>query len=287
MTTIATVKVLIFCALVGKSYLLSSVGEVTLISDMPHDESYFTQGLVSYKDKIYESSGEYGKSCINIIDPSTGTTINRMYISDEYFSEGITILNNKIYMLTWREETMLVFNTTDLQLLGRRRYIGEGWGVTHNETCLMVSDGSSLITFYELPGDLNHSHLQKIRHIRVVDPTTHREIRFINELQYVNGYIYANVWYVDVILKIDPVSGRVLRKYDCRSLYPLSQRTDQADSFNGIAFNTTDNSFLVTGKLWPRYYRVRLDDMPIITENEKNIDLSTHQTIYSSRDSSL
>eukprot|EP00607_Mallomonas_marina_P006046 CAMPEP_0182430628 /NCGR_PEP_ID=MMETSP1167-20130531/42105_1 /TAXON_ID=2988 /ORGANISM="Mallomonas Sp, Strain CCMP3275" /LENGTH=211 /DNA_ID=CAMNT_0024615947 /DNA_START=485 /DNA_END=1120 /DNA_ORIENTATION=+ len=163
-------------------------------------------------------------------------------------------------MLTWKETVLLMYNATTLEVIGRRQYPGQGWGVTHDNTSLLVSDGSHLITVYELPVLGGKGQLKQTRQISVRDASTNQLIRNLNELEYVNNHIFANVWYADVILKIDPRTGYVVRKYDCRSLYPHSRRTRRADSFNGIAYNASDDSFLVTGKLWPKYYRLRLDE---------------------------
>mmetsp|Transcript_15854 Transcript_15854/g.26502 ORF Transcript_15854/g.26502 Transcript_15854/m.26502 type:complete len:272 (+) Transcript_15854:2-817(+) len=238
----------------------------------PHDEKCFTQGLVIVGDSLYESCGLYGKSSIRKVDLNTGKVIVQRKLERRFFAEGITAYEGQIYMLTWKNRAMLIFDAKTLEFVGLKNYktfSGEGWGLTTDGKQLIASDGSDRITTFHLP-DKESTTLEKIREIVVRDPVTNRPIKMINELQYANGYIYANVWYKDFILKIDPTNGVVVEILDLKNVYPRSQRKPTADCLNGIAYNETDESFLVTGKLWPHMYLV---DMVAGSSNTRARDL--------------
>eukprot|EP00601_Ochromonadales_sp_CCMP2298_P022358 CAMPEP_0173304020 /NCGR_PEP_ID=MMETSP1143-20121109/19210_1 /TAXON_ID=483371 /ORGANISM="non described non described, Strain CCMP2298" /LENGTH=281 /DNA_ID=CAMNT_0014244789 /DNA_START=144 /DNA_END=985 /DNA_ORIENTATION=- len=229
----------------------------------PHDARCFTQGLVLTQNTLYESCGFYGKSSLRIVDLKTGSVIKETKIEAKYFAEGIAVVGGVVYMLTWKERQVLLFDAQSLKQIGSKQfesYSGQGWGLTTDGEKLIASDGSDRITFYQIPvqGD-GSSALQKIRTMTVRDPHTKKPVRYLNELEYAGGYIYANVWYKDYILKIDPETGLVLRKLDLSHLYP-HPRSRTADCLNGIAYNRTDGSFILTGKMWPSCYVVRLDD---------------------------
>eukprot|EP01041_Mallomonas_annulata_P010000 gene10000-20808_t len=257
---------------------VSSYGHFRMIHDTPHDESSYTQGLVIHQGVLYESSGLYGRSNLRIIEHTTGKVLQSKPVAKKYFAEGITIIDNVIYMLTWKERTMLLYNATNLEHIASKSYEtfnGEGWGITDDGTCLIVSDGSDIITFFEIPKIKDKGPLKKIKQIQVRDSSSGQYMRLLNELEYVNGYIFANLWYKDIILKIDPKTGQVVKKYDFKDLYPTRTRSADSDSFNGIAFNTTDNSFILTGKQWPKYYVVKLDDeIGDIDEVDVEVDIA-------------
>ena len=245
--------------------LSTSAEDYTLLRQVKHDRSLFTQGLIHYNGFIYESAGLYGRSSLRIIDPSTWTVIKKVRLASRYFAEGITIANDRIYMLTYHEKTMLVFSTDTLQLVQQFHFdtfTGEGWGLTTDGDVLIASDGSQMLSIFSMPSLSmgTNDQLKKVREIRVREPTHGRDLININELQYVDGYIYANIWFQDYIVKINFATGFVEEKYDMSSLYPRHLRSPNVDCFNGIAYNSSDGTFLVTGKLWPLYYHVKLKD---------------------------
>jgi glutamine cyclotransferase len=230
--------------------------DFTLIRHLPHDRSSFTQGLVNYNGMLYESAGLYGRSSLRIINPDSWQVHKQVKVDPQYFAEGISIINDRVHMLTYHEKTMLVFDVMTLELLHKVKYetvTGEGWGLTNDGKYLIASDGSHILTVFEVPKE-NSKELVAIRYIQIRDSKTGKTVNNINELEYVDGYIYANVWFQDYIIKINYTSGMVEDQYDLKSLYPPHKRAPRVDCFNGIAFNHTDGSFLVTGKLWPRYY---------------------------------
>ena len=228
------------------------------IATYKHDSMCFTQGLILQDNVLYESCGLTGKSSLRIVDYQTGQVLKRQRLEAKYFAEGIALLNDRIYMLTWKNKQMLVFDAKTLTPLGDLAYethTGEGWGLTYDGHHFITSDGSNRLTFFQ-PPSLDAKQLVKVKHIEVMHPTTNKPITHINELQYVNGFIYANIWYKDVIIKIDINSGAVVETYDLSALYPHKIRSPHADCLNGIAYNAVDGTFLLTGKKWPKYYSV-------------------------------
>lgn len=238
----------------------AETSKVLAISSHPHDETCFTQGLLIEGNTLYESCGRYGKSSLRTVDLTTGTVIKQTRVTNKYFAEGIVMHENRVYMLTWKNKVMLIFDASSLSLIGNITYAthnGEGWGLTTDGTHMIASDGSNRITYFAFP-TLLQKELTKVRHIDIKDPITAKPIFQINELEYVNGFIYANLWYKDVILQIDSTTGAVVHTFDLSALYPHSSRKPSSDCLNGIAYNKADNAFLVTGKLWPKYYHVNL-----------------------------
>ena len=237
------------------------VRPVGLIS---HDETCFTEGLVFDDNKLYESCGLYGNSSIRVVD-SFGNIVLKRDIADEFFVEGITIHNRRLFVSTWENKTMLIFDVDGLHLLGSRLFessTGFGWGLTNDGFSLILSDGSNVLSYFDFPDDssLEGGHLFRKKQLSVVDGG--KPLRAINELEFVDGYIYANVWMQDFIVQIDSM-GRVISKFDFGPFAPPLQGSAHSLAreacLNGVAFNTsTGDRFIVTGKLWPQYYTVQL-----------------------------
>lgn len=246
---------------------LSSGTETTgiaILRTIHHDEGCFTQGLTYAVGTLYESCGLYGKSVIRIVDPNTGQVIVSKKVGKKYFAEGIVVQGNRVYMLTWKRKTMFVYDATSLDSIGNMTFQtsnGQGWGITSDGSHFIASDGSSVLTYFAIPKDSDKA-LAVAKHLTVLDGVTEQPVVQINELEYVDGFIYANLWYQDTIVKIDPATGRVVHRFDLSGLYPRGQRTRTADCLNGIAFDARDGSFLLTGKLWPHYYKVDLLGAP-------------------------
>lgn len=251
----------------------------TVIKDIlktsKHDENCFTQGLVidETKNIVYESCGLYGKSSIRKLDLTTFQIIKNKNIPSSIFAEGITLINNYIYMLTWKNKIVYIYDADSLKLVGKRGIMtknGEGWGITTDGKQLIVSDGTDYLSFYEIPtitptsGHIKHEpinpseeeQLVKVKELRIYDPINTRSISHINELEYVNGYVFANIWYQDIIIQINPENGHIVERYDLSKIFPREKRNAHADCLNGIAFNNKDKSFLVTGKLWSKYFHI-------------------------------
>jgi len=236
-------------------------------SHAKQDDSCFTQGLEIHDGFIFESCGQYGQSLLRKVRQEDGKVMASTSIARNLFAEGLTIVGSRVFLLTWQEKQLLVFDTNSLALLvttSFTTYSGEGWGLAFDGKLLIASDGSDRLTFLSVPppGSTSTSPPQKQRELIVKDKLTGNLIKHINELEYVEGYIYANIWYRDHIIKIDPVTGYVLERIDLRSLYPKNVRTSRADCLNGIAYNASSKSFLLTGKLWPSYFSVTFEPPP-------------------------
>lgn len=216
----------------------------------PHHEAAFTQGLVIHKGVLYEGTGGKG-SWIGVIDVKTGEPDKKVILDDKYFGEGITILNNKLYQLTWKSNIGFVYKLDTFEKIHEFPYEGEGWGLTHNGTHLIMSNGTDKLTF------LDTATLKPVRVLRVVDEKG--PVNLLNELEYAEGYIYANVWMTNRIVKIDPQTGKVAGRLDLSALERNAKlRNPNADVLNGIAYHASTGLFVITGKNWPSYYILRL-----------------------------
>jgi len=220
-----------------------------VIEAYPHDRRAFTQGLAFHKGVLYEGTGLHGHSSLRKVALETGQVIQIHRLSRQFFGEGITLRENKIIQLTWRSRTGFVYDKNNFQLLRTFRYSTEGWGITHNDRYLIMSNGTATLYF------LHPDTFEVMNQITVQDnqgPVTH-----LNELEYVQGEIYANVWKTNRIARIDPATGRVVGWIDLTGLLnPLF--ATYADVLNGIAFDADNQRLFVTGKHWPRLYEIEL-----------------------------
>jgi glutamine cyclotransferase len=217
----------------------------TIIGQYPHLKTSFTEGLEFYKGELYESTGENGKSLLIKTDLKTGAAIKSVALEEQYFGEGITIVNDHIHQLTWKSGTCFMYNM-DFKLEKTFTYYFQGWGLTHKDSTLMMSDGSNKIHFY-------NTEFEKTGEIQVYDNTG--LVRNLNELEYVDGFIYANIFETTKIVKIDPATGKVVGFLNMSGIVPAE--TDvRKDVLNGIAYH--DGAFYVTGKNWPLLFKIRL-----------------------------
>ena len=215
-----------------------------------HDAAAFTEGLVYTGSALYESTGLYGASTLRQVDLRTGSVLRAVNVGSQYFGEGATIFQGKIFQLTWQSQTAFVYDATTFALLGQFFYSGEGWGLTHDDHYLIMSDGTSQIRFVD-PATF---HTMKTISVHDQQGTP---LMNINELEYINGEIYANVWLTDSVARIDPVSGQIVGWVDFTGLLPAGTN---ADVLNGIAYDEANGHLLVTGKFWPYLFEVRLID---------------------------
>lgn len=218
-----------------------------IVGMVQHDTSSFTEGLQLYNNELYESTGNYGKSKLLKIDPGTGKTIKEIGLDEKYFGEGITVLRDTVYQMTWQEKTGFKYDAKTFKQIGTFSYENEGWGMTTDGTNLIMSDGSSNL-YYREPSTF--------RTLKVVGVTDNNgPVAYINELEFVDGYIYANIWNTNYIIKIDPSNGRVVSRADLSGI--LEKAVNEAPDpnrgnvLNGIAYNEEKKSFYVTGKNWP------------------------------------
>ena len=225
----------------------------TILAQHPHDTSAYTQGLQVYNGKLYEGTGDYETSSLRITDWKTGTVEKKHIIgTDKIFGEGINIFKNKIYQLTWKSNVVYVYDVTNIDKpIKTFNWPYEGWGMTNNGSDLIISDGSANLYFVN-PDDFKVKNT-----ITVVDNNGH--IEDINELEFINGFIYANIYQTDDIIKIDPESGHVVGKMNFANLLSASDRVPRTDVLNGIAYDSTTNTLLITGKRWPKLFDVKMN----------------------------
>jgi glutamine cyclotransferase len=216
---------------------------------LPHDTSFFTEGIEFYDSTILESTGNYGKSRLVQYDPKTGRVIKNLKLEDKYFGEGITVLHDTLYQLTYQEGVVFLYNVKDFKKIGERPFKGEGWGLTNDGKNLIASNGTSSLYYYE-PGTF--------KLLKVVNVTENgANVANINELEYVDGFVYANQWQLNYIVKIDPSSGNVVSKLNFTDLIDSVRRDGHSEYFNGIAYNPKTKKFFVTGKLWAKTYEIQ------------------------------
>jgi len=216
-----------------------------------HDTSSFTQGLTVYNGKLYEGTGEYGHSGLLQVDLTSGKIQKKIPLDEKYFGEGITILRDTIFQLTWKENVVFVYTIKDFKKVREFKFNTEGWGITTNGEELIVSDGTSNLYYY------NPSTFQLLRTQSITEGGS---LSYnLNELEYIDGYIYANQWQAPYILKIDPGSGTIVGKIDVTNIWGRVKAKDAAaDVPNGIAYDTATRKIFITGKKWPELYEIEL-----------------------------
>lgn len=222
---------------------------VEILEKHPHDPDAFTQGLVYHEGYLIEGTGLYGKSSLRQVNIETGEVHQELVLDEQFFGEGVTILGDRIYQLTWKEEMGFILSTNYL-LEETFTYDGEGWGLTHDGGRLIMSNGSSTISFH----DPETYQITKTIDVLFDDSP----VLNLNELEYIDGVIYANVWQTDQIVMVDPSDGSVLGWIDLASLRDQLDPAEKIDVLNGIAYNSENGSIYVTGKWWPNLFEVKL-----------------------------
>jgi len=226
------------------------VSGYTITRVYPHDTRAFTQGI-EYRDGVlFEGTGRNGQSTLRKVELATGKVLQQVALTSEHFGEGITAWDQTIVQLTWQSGLGFVYDRSTFRQLSTFKYSGEGWGLTHNTTQLIMSDGSASLRFLD-PKTLMETRRQLVTDAGIV-------IRDLNELEWVNGEIYANVWQTDFVARISPVSGRVLGWIDLSGLLSPEERRGGADVLNGIAYDPAGRRLFVTGKLWPKLFEIAL-----------------------------
>ncbi len=226
------------------------IASVNVINSYPHNPRAFTQGLVFHQGYFYESTGLNGESTLARKEVTTGKSLQEVKISREYFGEGIVLLNNKIYQLTWKNETVLIYDARSFREVRKIKYRGEGWGLTSDGKYLLMSNGSSAITFHD------PESFKVIRKIHVQDGNT--PVGQLNELEFVKGEIWANIFTEDLIVRISPQTGKVTGWINLSALRSYLPRNAQVDVINGIAYDAKEDRIFVTGKYWPKVFEIRL-----------------------------
>ncbi|MBU3146192.1 glutaminyl-peptide cyclotransferase [Clostridium sp. CF012] len=220
-----------------------------IINTYPHDVSAFTEGLVYESDCLYESTGKYNESTLRKVNLQTGEILKIHKLGENYFGEGITLYHNKIFQLTWKSKVGFIYDKDSFALINKFYYNTEGWGITHNDEHLIMSDGTDEIFF------LNPQSFKKVYSIRVHDEF--RPITKLNELEFIKGEIYANVWKSNKIARICPHSGKITGWIELKGLLTPKEYKN-AGTLNGITYDSENNRFFVTGKMWPKVFEIKL-----------------------------
>lgn len=232
-----------------------------IVNQFKHDSNAFTQGLVVHNGFFYESTGEYGDSTLRKVEIESGKVLQKKDLSEDYFAEGMTILNGKIYQVTWKEKTGFVYDLNDFKLLKEFPYQGEGWGLTNDGKNLILSDGTHVIRF------LDPETFQTVRTITVLREGGKPQLD-LNELEYVKGEIWANIWRAEDpqilgkpnhIARIDPNSGKILGWIDLGNISPEDVKRDPSSNvLNGIAYDEAADRIFVTGKNWKKLFEIKI-----------------------------
>jgi glutaminyl-peptide cyclotransferase len=226
----------------------------TIVHSYPHDRDAFTQGLEYVDGVLYEGTGLKGRSSIRRVKLETGEVLQSRPLDATHFGEGVTIFGTQLFQLTWQSEQAFVYDRATFAPRTSYRYRGEGWGLTHDRTSLIMSDGTEYLRFLD---PATFTEQRRVRVLGVGQP-----VKNLNELEYVKGEVFANVWLTDFIVRIDPQTGRVIGYVDLEGLLPLAQRGQDA-VLNGIAYDAANDRLFVTGKLWPRLFEIKVSASPV------------------------
>ena len=224
---------------------------VRVVGEYPHDVTSYTQGLFFNGGQLYESTGQYGSSTFRKVDLATGEALRKLSFDSRYFVEGSAVLGDNLYILTWTGNVAFIYDFKTLSYKSTVSYPRQGWGLTTDGKSLIASDGSSKLYFmtpeFKVTGTVN---------VRLHG----KPLRYLNELEYIDGKIWANVYTTNMIVIIDPETGEAGAVIDCTGLLPDSLRTAETDVLNGIAYDGTTGKIYLTGKNWPRLYEVVLEE---------------------------
>lgn len=221
-----------------------------VVRQLPHDTTAFTQGFTYYNGFFYEGTGREGRSSLRQVDPETGRLLRKTDLAPDLFGEGVTVLGNKVIQLTWLSHVGFVYDLVDFRLVRTFKYSGEGWGLTTDGRELFMSDGSAEIRV------LDASTFAEKRRINVSDGG--KPLDQLNELEFVEGEIYANLWHSDRIARISPQTGRVVGWIDLTGLLGPFYKREAEAVLNGIAYDSKGKRLFVTGKLWPKVFEIRV-----------------------------
>jgi glutamine cyclotransferase len=220
-----------------------------VVATFPHDTSAFTQGLVFADGQIYESTGLNGESSLRRVEIATGRTLQRIDVPKEYFAEGLALVGDELLQLTWQHKLGFVYDRKTFKQKRTFSYTTEGWGIAYDGASrLVMSDGTDTLTF------LDPKTFAPLKRMRVQDAG--RWVPHLNELEWIEGEIWANVWQTDRIARISPNTGDVNAWIDFSALFPRAERVPPADELNGIAYDSATRRIFITGKKWPRLYQI-------------------------------
>jgi glutamine cyclotransferase len=225
-----------------------------VINTYVHDKGAFTQGLVYESGVFYEGTGQAGTSYLRKVDPATGTVLFQLNLEPPLFGEGIAIVGDRIFQLTWESKVGFVYNKTTMKQINKIYYQTEGWGLTTLGDKLVMSDGSNILYFME------PDQFSVVSKLEVYD--NEKKVDKLNELELINGEIWANIWQTDLIARIDPLSGKVIAYINLKGILPANDADTNIDVLNGIAFDKEGKRIFVTGKNWPKLFEIRITEKP-------------------------
>ena len=220
-----------------------------VVETYPHDPEAYTQGLQYVDGELYEGTGLLGRSSRRRVDLATGEVLQQIELADQYFGAGIVVIDDRIYQLTWQSHVAFLYDRESFELIDEFSYPTEGWGLTYDGEALIMSDGSS--TLYHRDPET----FEEVAQVVVRDGNA--PVNFLNELEYIDGEVWANIWQTDEVVIIDPVSGQVTARVDFSGLLPPDVKAE-ADVLNGIAYDAENDRIFVTGKFWPTLFEVEL-----------------------------
>jgi glutaminyl-peptide cyclotransferase len=221
-----------------------------VVKTYPHDRNAFTQGLEYREGFLYEGTGLVGRSALRKVKLDTGQVLQSFDLPQPFFGEGITVLPQQILQLTWQSQTGFIYDKTSFRVLKSFSYPGEGWGMTNDGKQIYMSDGTAQIRVWD------PMSLKETRRINVADAG--KPVNELNELEFIRGEIWANVWQTDRIARISPADGRVLGWIDLTGILPKTERTNSDAVLNGIAYDAAADRIFVTGKLWPKLFEIKI-----------------------------
>lgn len=254
-----------FCACQVQSSIPAQLGtqaHVEVIGEpLPHDPLAYTQGLLVHEGCFYESTGLVGQSTFRKVEIANGNVLAQSPLNPDYFGEGLALLDGRFYQLTWKNNLGIIYDAKTLSAVGTFTIDGEGWGLTSDDHSLIRSDGSATLTWHD------PQNFTPVKSLQVT--LDGQPVSQLNELEYIEGFIYANVFLSDKILRIDPATGQVLTVIDASALRPESTKTNINSVLNGIAWDETTKSLYLSGKNWPVLYKVKIVDGPAPTASKQ------------------
>jgi glutamine cyclotransferase len=220
-----------------------------VVNKFPHDPGAFLQGLV-WHNGFFESTGQFGRSSLRRVEYPTGKVLQQVNLDSQYFGEGLAMVDGRLIQLTWQSHRGFVYDRDSFKQLREFNYDTEGWGLTYDGKSLILSDGTNVLTFID-PDSFNPTRKLSVKFNGTA-------LRDLNELEYIDGEIWANVWHTDRIVRIDPGSGQVKSYLNLAGILPEDEKSDPEAVLNGIAYDAQGKRIFVTGKLWPRIFEIRL-----------------------------
>ena len=242
--------VLLALCLAAGVQLARAADTYRIVRTYPHDPQAYTQGLIYLEGHLYESTGLNGRSTLRMVDMETGQVLQQVSVPSQYFAEGLASWGSTLIQLTWQSHVAFVYDRLSFRLLHSLAYSGKGWGLTQDGKSLILSDGTATLRF------LDPMTFHELRRVPVTDHG--QPIDQLNELEYIHGQVWANVWHTDRVARISPSTGKVLGWIDLTGLLPEEQRTDPEAVLNGIAYDAAHERLFVTGKFWPKLFEIKV-----------------------------